>query len=380
MEIKPDRRRLLTGAAAVALALPATGTLLAQPASGQPYKIGVTYPLSGPQGAWGQLLVPAIEIAVQQKNEAGGVNGRPLALVVEDSKGNPEGAVSAMRKVVQVDGVQVIMTIFTNVVSAQMPLAQQFKVPLLSPVEAPGLVARSNHWAFAHSALLTRTLPLIEARWKNMGVKRLFAFYPNTPIASFGSKLVKEAAERLGAAYEETLFKLGDTDFRGLITRAKAFNPDALLVWGHGTPDEGTIMKQTRELGIQTPMFNGSANPTVKTYREAGGKAMEGVIYAGFKYEPAAAKKLIDAYRAKLGFDPDFAALEVYDMVNMIAEAIGKNGYEGEGIRSYVAGLKDFKSIGGGLVSMDPDGQSIVPVALYQVKDVEKPVLEEIKP
>ena len=134
---------------------------------------------------------------MQHVNEAGGINGRPLALVVEDSKGNPEGAVSAMRKVVQVDGVQVIMTIFTNVVSAQMPLAQQFKVPLISPVEAPGLVARSNHWAFAHSALLTRTLPLLEERWKNMGVKRLFAFYPNTPIAPYGSGLVKEA---VGAA------------------------------------------------------------------------------------------------------------------------------------------------------------------------------------
>jgi hypothetical protein len=56
-------------------------------------------------------------------------------------------------------------------------------VPLISPVEAPGLVARSDHWAFAHSALLKRTLPLLEERWKNMGVKRLFAFYPNTPIA-----------------------------------------------------------------------------------------------------------------------------------------------------------------------------------------------------
>jgi branched-chain amino acid transport system substrate-binding protein len=285
-----------------------------------------------------------------------------------------------MRKVVQVDGVQVIMTIFTNVVSAQMPLSQQFKVPLISPVEAPGLVARSNHWAFAHSALLKRTLPLLEERWKNMGVKRLFAFYPNTPIAPYGSGLVKEAAGRLGAAYEETLFKLGDTDFRGLITRAKAFNPDAILVWGHGTPDEGVIMKQTRELGLPTPMFNGSANPTVKTYREAAGKSLEGVIYAGFKYDPTAAKKLIDAYRAQLGFDPDFASLEVYDMVNMIAAGIRQNGYDGEGIRRFLAEIKDFKSIGGGTFSMDPDGQSIVPVALYQVKDVEKPVFEEIKP
>jgi branched-chain amino acid transport system substrate-binding protein len=380
MRITRDRRRFLAGAGAIVLGLPAMRVALAQQASGAPYKIGVTYPLSGPQGAWGQLIVPAIEIAAQHVNEAGGVNGRPLALVVEDSKGNPEGAVSAMRKVVQVDGVQVIMTIFTNVVSAQMPLSQQFKVPLISPVEAPGLVARSNHWAFAHSALLKRTLPLLEERWKNMGVKRLFAFYPNTPIAPYGSGLVKEAAGRLGAAYEETLFKLGDTDFRGLITRAKAFNPDAILVWGHGTPDEGVIMKQTRELGLPTPMFNGSANPTVKTYREAAGKSLEGVIYAGFKYDPTAAKKLTDAYRAQLGFDPDFASLEVYDMVNMIAAGIHQNGYDGEGIRRFLAEIKDFKSIGGGTFSMDPDGQSIVPVALYQVKDVEKPVFEEIKP
>ena len=380
MSVNRQRRRLLLGVGAMALGVPAISDALAQQASGTPYKIGVTYPLTGPAGSWGQLLVPAIEIGVQHVNEAGGINGRPLSLVVEDSKGSPEGAVSSMRKVVQVDGVQVIMTIFTNVVSAQIPLAQQFKVPLLSPVEAPGLVARSNGWAFAHSALLSRTLPLIEARWKNMGVKRIFAFHPNTPIAGYGSVLVKAAAKRLGADHEEALFKLGETDYRGLITRAKAFNPDVILMWGHGTPDEGLILKQVRELGISTPLFVGNANPTSKVYREAGGKVLEGVIYAGFKFDISAAKKLADAYRARVGVDLDFAVIEIYDMVNMIAEGIRKNGYNGEGIRSVIAGLKDFKSIGGGTFSMDPDGQSILPVALYQVKDVQKPLFEEIKP
>ena len=156
MRCNADRRQVLLGASALALGMAPFARARAQQASGAPYKIGVTYPLSGPQGAWGQLIVPAIEIAVQHVNAAGGVNGRPLALVVEDSKGNPEAAVSAMRKVVQVDGVQAILTIFTNVVSAQMPLAQQFKVPLLSPVEAPGLTAKSDHWVFAHSSLLSR--------------------------------------------------------------------------------------------------------------------------------------------------------------------------------------------------------------------------------
>ena len=377
MRIHGDRRQLLLGAGALALSPFAAR---AQQASGAPYKIGVTYPLSGPQGAWGQLIVPAIEIAVAHANAAGGVNGRPLALVVEDSKGNPEAAVSAMRKVVQVDGVQAILTIFTNVVSAQMPLAQQFKVPLLSPVEAPGLTAKSGNWVFAHSSLLSRNLPLLEQRWKNKGVKRIFGFYPNTPIAPYGSGLIQAAADRIGAVHENVLFKLGDTDFRSLIIRAKAFNPDAIMIWGHGTPDEGVIMKQARELGVTTQMYNGSATPTVKSYREAAGKAMDGLIYSGFKYDRASAKRLIDDYKAKLGFEPDFAALEVYDMINMVAAGIKANGYDGEGIRKYVASLKDFKSIGGGLVSMDADGQTENPVGLYLVKDGEKGVFEEIQP
>ena len=377
MRIQRDRRQVLLGAGA--LALSPLGAR-AQQASGAPYKIGVTYPLSGPQGAWGQLIVPAIEIAVAHANAAGGVNGRPLALVVEDSKGNPEAAVSAMRKVVQVDGVQAILTIFTNVVSAQMPLAQQFKVPLLSPVEAPGLTAKSDHWVFAHSSLLSRNLPLLEQRWKNKGVKRIFGFYPNTPIAPYGSGLIQAAADRIGAVHENVLFKLGDSDFRSLIIRAKAFNPDAIMIWGHGTPDEGVIMKQARELGVTTQMYNGSATPTVKSYREAAGKAMDGLIYSGFKYDRASAQRLIDDYKAKLGFEPDFAALEVYDMINMVAAGIKANGYDGEGIRKHIASLKDFKSVGGGLVSMDADGQTENPVGLYLVKDGEKAVFEEIQP
>lgn len=377
MRFQRNRREVLLGAGALALSPLAAR---AQQASGAPYKIGVTYPLSGPQGAWGQLIVPAIEIAVAHANAAGGVNGRPLALVVEDSKGNPEAAVSAMRKVVQVDGVQAILTIFTNVVSAQMPLAQQFKVPLLSPVEAPGLTAKSGNWVFAHSSLLSRNLPLLEQRWKNKGVKRIFGFYPNTPIAPYGSGLIQAAADRIGAVHENVLFKLGDTDFRSLIIRAKAFNPDAIMIWGHGTPDEGVIMKQARELGVTTQMYNGSATPTVKSYREAAGKAMDGLIYSGFKYDRASAQRLIDDYKAKLGFEPDFAALEVYDMINMVAGGIKANGYDGEGIRKYVATLKDFKSIGGGLVSMDADGQTENPVGLYLVKDGEKAIFEEIQP
>lgn len=292
--------------AAWSVTMGSPGPAQAEAAKGEPYKIGVTYPLSGPQGAWGQLLLPAMEIAVKDANDAGGVNGRPLSLVVEDSKGNPEGAVTAMRKVVQVDGVAAILTIFTNVVSAQMPLADQLKVPLLSPVEAPGLV-KNSQWAFAHSSPASATLPLIFDYWKSAKVKRLFAFFPNTPIAKILSPMVKDATKSLAIDYDEALFKLGDTDFRGIIARAKSFKPDAILIYGHGTPDEGVIMKQIRELGMDTQLYNGCACITVKSYRKSAGDAAKGAIFAGFKYDRNHAKKFIDAYTAKLEFEPDSA-------------------------------------------------------------------------
>ena len=138
-------------------------------------------------------------------------------------------------------------------------------------------------------------------------------------------------------------------------------------------------MKQIRELGMSTQLYGTAGDITSKSAREAAGKAGEGMIYAGLKYDPVAAKKLVDPYRAKLGFDPDYMALEAYDMVFMVAEAIRKYGYSGDAIRRGLNEIKDFRSIGGGLVSME-DRQSIVAVGLYQVKDVSKPEFVEINP
>ena len=107
-----------------------------------------------------------------------------------------------MRKVVQVDGVQVIMTIFTNVVSAQIPLAQQFKVPLLSRSKHRGLLPAaitgpSRFCAPVAYAAADRG-PL-----EKHGRETDLSFHPNTPIAGYGSGLVKAAADRLGAAHEQ---------------------------------------------------------------------------------------------------------------------------------------------------------------------------------
>ena len=94
------------------------------------------------------------------------------------------------------------------------------------------------------------------------------------------------------------------------------------------------IMQQARELGISAPLFVGNGNPTSKVYREGGGKTLEGVVYAGFKFDMVRRKSWRTPIVPNLASILISRSIEIYDMVNMVAEGIRKNGYDGEGIRS----------------------------------------------
>lgn len=83
-----------------------------------------------------------------------------------------------MRKLVDVDGVQAIVTNFTNTVTAQLPLADQLKVPIFAPIETPGLLS-SSPYSFAHSATIAQIGAMLRDYWKKVGYKRIYALLLN---------------------------------------------------------------------------------------------------------------------------------------------------------------------------------------------------------
>ena len=137
-----DRKRFTTLLGAQFAAAGAVGS--AQPARAEPYKIGMTFPQTGPLASVSIEYIPGAQIAADDVNRSGGVKGHPLQIVVEDTQSSPQGGVAAMRKLVQVDGVQAIITIYTNVVTAQMPLADQLNHDLthLQGQRVEGMLAR----------------------------------------------------------------------------------------------------------------------------------------------------------------------------------------------------------------------------------------------
>jgi len=86
------------------------------------------------------------------------------------TQGNPQGGVAAMRKVAEIDHVLLVLSVYTNIVTAQIPLATDLKMPTLTTTEAPGLMANAPY-SFAHAATFGAYLPLLQRYWKANGVK-----------------------------------------------------------------------------------------------------------------------------------------------------------------------------------------------------------------
>jgi len=325
----------------------------------QPYKIGLTWPLTGPLANSGTEYIVGAQLAVARLNASGGVNGHQLVLDVEDSMGTPPGGVTAMRKLVEVDGCQAILTEYTNVVGAQVPLADQLKVPILANVQAPGLMSHSPY-TFAHAETVSATANLIGAYWKNHNFKRIYAFLPNNALGPIMSGAFKAAAAAAGVQYDEAMFNPGDSDYRGVVARAKDFNPDGVLDGSPGGLDGTVIIRQVREAGITVPIFLPGTFINEPGWKEGVGSYIEGIVMAELSIDPVAGKAFLDAFRAKSGGkDPSYLTGEVWDETMMMAAAIAKSSYNGDAIAKQLAVLKGVPSVFGGTITMDPDHYSV---------------------
>jgi branched-chain amino acid transport system substrate-binding protein len=335
---------------------------------GTPYKIGFTAPLTGPLATITAEYVPALELAVSEVNRRGGVKGHPLQLVTEDTQGTPQGGVAALRKLVQVDGVQAVVTVYTNVATAQIPLADQLHVPILAPVEGVGVMS-AGQYSFAHAVTFPDIAPHFRDYWRSVKAKRIFAFLGNNGYGQSVAPVVRDAAKSTGAEYDQAFVDLNSTDFRGVAARAKEFNPDQVLITIQGSALETQVIRQLRELDVTAQLVEPGTFYQSKTWREGAGPYAEGMIFGGLYVDPAISRDFIRSYHAKVGSDPVYGAAEFYDMVMMFAWAIDHSDYKGEAIRGALVSLRGVPSIFGGKIEMQENHYTkISAVGLWQVK------------
>ena len=265
-------------------------------------------------------------MAVDEINAAGGVNGRMIELIVEDEKCNAQDAITAYRKLTDVDGVKIILgTSCSGAMLGAAPLAEEEGVVMFSGLATNPDIANAGDYIFRTSMSDAQVgIDTGNVLWAD-GVRTLATITEATDYAEGVRRTsVEQFEERGGQIVGEERYASDVTDFRSQLTKLLNANPDGLHVAAQSEFTGGTIVKQARELGYEGPIYSDIV-PIGTTALEIAGDAATGMKAITADLDPANSKaqEVIANFRARY----DYVTLpwylgSAYDDVYITAECL----------------------------------------------------------
>ena len=330
----------------------------------EPYRIGVMESVTGPGETYGNGAVQAKQLAVDEINAAGGINGRMIELIVEDEKCNAQDAITAYRKLTDVDGVKIILgTSCSGAMLGAAPLAEGEGVVMFSGLATNPDIANAGDYIF-RTAMSDAQVGIDTGNvlWAD-GVRTLATITEATDYAEGVRRTsVEQFEKRGGQLVGEERYASDVTDFRSQITKLLNANPDGLHVAAQSEFSGGTIVKQARELGYEGPIYSDIV-PIGTTALEIAGDAATGMKAITADLDPANSKaqQVITNFREKY----DYVTLpwylgSAYDDVYITAECLKQteDDQDADGFRDCLYDVTWSGAIGNNY-SFDENGEVV---------------------
>ncbi len=318
----------------LALALAAFGAMGAAQAAD--IKLGVAEALSGGAAQYGISIRNGFQLAAEEINAAGGINGDKLVLVVEDEQGKKEEAINVFKKLIFQDKVLMVFgPTLSNSAQAADPIAQAAKTVAFGTSNTADGITSIGNYVFSNSVTEADVLPAtIDMVRRKTGMKNVAVLYGNDDVfTKSGYDNFKKALEdqKVPVTTTETFAK-GDVDFKAQLTKIKGTNPDALVLSAL-LAEGGPIMVQARQLGMNIPVIGGNGMNSVKIFDLAPGGASNNLwIGSPWSIENKTAEntKFIDAYNKKYGAAPDQFSAQAYDAMYIVSQGLKKIKLSGD--------------------------------------------------
>lgn len=334
-------------------------------------KIGVISYLSGPGAAYGEAITNGFNLALDEINEKGDVK---IELVIEDSAGKQEQALTVAQKLMSDDDIVALLgpTLSTemNVVA---PEADLNGIPIMGTSTTAAGIPQIGEYVFRNSLPESLAIPAaLEKAVAAEDAKTVAILYGNDDLfTKSGFDTMKEEAENMGLdILTIETFQKGQSDYNAQLTKIKDLNPDLILA--SALYNEGAvIMDQARKMGIEVPFVGGNGFNSPQVI-EIAGDAAEGLIVAtpwfGDKDEPKV-QEFVKKYEEEYGAKPDQFAAQAYDALYIMAEGL-KNAGEADrdALRDALAEIKDLDGILGKF-SFDKDGDVVMEPTVLVIKE-----------
>ena len=243
-----------------------------------PFRIGVMESLTGAGETYGMVALQSKKMALDEINAAGGVNGRMLEFVVEDSKCNAQDAITAYKKLTDVDGIKIILgTSCSGAMLGVAPLAEEDEVVLFSGLASNPDIANAGDYIFrTQISDIEVGINTGNVLWAD-GIRRLATITEGTDYAEGVRRTsVAQFEENGGHVVAAERYVTDVTDFKTQLTKLFAASPDALHIAPQSEFAAGAIVKQARELGYKGPIY-GETITVGTTAQDIAGDAATGL-------------------------------------------------------------------------------------------------------
>jgi branched-chain amino acid transport system substrate-binding protein len=293
-------------------------------------KVGVLLPLTGSMAKFGEIEKRSFDMAVEEINAKGGVNGKKIELLFEDDTGKPDVGRSGLEKLISREKVPVVTGGYaSSVVAAAAPVAQQFKVPFVICTGAADDVTEKGYdYVFRVNQTASEYPNAVKSFLQGVAkdVKTVALLYENTAFGQSSSKSFEEDAKGLGLKIlVKEGYQAGAIDFTPILTRVKAANPDLIYMVSY-VMDASLLMRQSKELRINPKMYvGGGAGFTLPEFAKSAGDAGDYVYSATLWVDTLpfpGAKQYADNFRKKYGSETEYHGAEAYATMYVVADAL----------------------------------------------------------
>lgn len=355
---------------------------------GKTFKLGYDLELSGGVAAYGNAGKNGANLAVDEINKAGGIDGKQITVVSKDNKSDNAEAATVVSNLINNDKVNAVIGSMTSgAVKSMTPNITKGAVPLVTPAGTDDTLTVTN--GEVNEYIFRSTFQdsyqgkvLANYTTNELKAKKVVLYYDNS---SDYAKGIAKSFEKTydGKIVDKVSFQSGDKDFQATLSKIKGEDFDAIVMPGYYN-ETGLITKQARELGIEQPILGGDgfADPTFITL--AGDAAATNVYYvSGYSAKALATDtttKFISAYQAKYKSEPSMFDALSYDAVYMVKQAAeDTKAKTSVDVKDGLTKLKNFKGATGE-ITVDKDHNPVKEAVVIKLENGKEASATLVKP
>ena len=347
--------------------------------------IGSLLAMSGNAKIYGEYMSHGIELAIDQINQEGGINGRKLRLEVGDHKGGQvKAATIEMQRMINLFDVQAVLSSFSPPTLAAQSIAMEEDILVINGGGwSPSLVGKQYLW---NTRLTGGALAeaIMQVAWAD-GIRKIAMIYRNEASGIDTASAAREFwTAKGGTVVIEERYDIEATNFSSQIAKIRTSRPDALVEFAFGK-QHGIIIKQARDFGVRVPIYGIDFTPDDAA---VAGQAIEGFKFAIDEFnvdsDVPETQRFVKEFRAKFNADPEFYGANYYEatfMLRDVMQALAKEGkpLDGKNMDAKIRQIRCFKSVYGGEMCLKDNGTVSKPIAIFQVKDGKRELLNRIQ-